>query len=488
MRRKTPGEAKVKAWESLSDRVAWKGGSGPPHDLVLPPGVSMPPVQPPMTSSPASSPRRVVITGAGAVTPCGNTAVETWDAFTAGRGGIRRITRFDATGCTARIAGEVRDYDPTRALPAPLRPRGASTEPITQAMTVKDLKKFGRFTHLGVGAAVEAYADSGLDAHRGTVSADRMGVNVGVGLGGLPEMEAMHDTWRAGGFRKISPFFIIQIAPNLLAGQISLLLDFRGSNMSVASACATSGHALGEAAAAIARGDADVMLAGGAESTVTPLAVGAFAQMRALSTRNDAPEKASRPYDRDRDGFVLSEGAVVFAIEELEHARRRGARIYAELRGYGASADAHHLSSLAPGAEGSARSMRAALARAGVAAHEIDYVSAHATSTPGGDGEEAAAIAAVFGESKRSLHVSGVKSMTGHLLGAAGAMGAFAAVMAIRDGIVPPTINLENVDPACQQLGLNYTPNIAVRKPVRAALANSFGFGGTNASLVFAAV
>jgi 3-oxoacyl-[acyl-carrier-protein] synthase II len=433
-----------------------------------------------------TSSRRVVITGVGAVTPCGNTAAETWASLVGGRSGIGRITRFDAAGCTAQIAGEVRNFDPARMLPAPLRPRGAAGELLAKALTLKEVKKFGRFTHLGVGAAVEAYADSGLDAHRASLPPERMGVNVGVGLGGLPEMEAMHDTWKAGGFRKISPFFIIQISPNMLAGQISLLLDFRGSNMSVASACATSGHALGEAAASIVRNDADVMLAGGAESTVTPLAIGAFAQMRALSTRNDAPEKASRPYDRDRDGFVLSEGSVVFVLEEREHALRRGARIYAELRGYGASADAYHLSSLAPGAEGSARAMRAALARASLAPTEIDYVSAHATSTPGGDGEEATAIAEVFAEAKASLNVSGVKSMTGHLLGAAGAMGAFAAVLAVHHGIVPPTINLENMDPVCTELGLNVTPNLAVRRPVRAALSNSFGFGGTNASIVVA--
>jgi len=231
-----------------------------------------------------------------------------------------------------------------------------------------------------------------------------------------------------------------------------------------------------------------VMIAGGAESTVTPLAIGAFAQMRALSTRNDAPEQSSRPYDRDRDGFVLSEGSVVFVLEEHAQAVQRGARIYAELRGYGASADAYHLSSLAPGAEGSARAMRAALHRAGLAPTEIDYVSAHATSTPGGDGEESAAIAAVFADNKANLHVSGVKSMTGHLLGGAGAMGAFAAVQAIHHGVVPPTINLANLDPVCAATGLNFTPNTAVRKPVRAALANSFGFGGTNASLVFSKV
>jgi 3-oxoacyl-[acyl-carrier-protein] synthase II len=430
----------------------------------------------------------VAITGIGAVTPCGNTAADTWASLIAGRSGIGRITRFDATGCTAQIAGEVRNFDPARLLPAPLQPRGPAGDPVTQALSLKDVKKFGRFTHLGVGAAVEAYADSGLDAHRSSLPAERMGVNIGVGLGGLPEMEAMHDTWKAGGFRKISPFFIIQIAPNLLAGQVSLLLDFRGSNMSVASACATSGHALGEAAAAIVRNDADVMLAGGAESTVTPLAIGAFAQMRALSTRNDAPEQASRPYDKDRDGFVLSEGSVVFVLEELEHARRRGARIYAELRGYGASSDAYHLSSLAPGAEGSARSMRASLARAGLMPTEIDYVSAHATSTPGGDGEEAAAIAGVFADQKANLNVSGVKSMTGHLLGAAGAMGVFAAVKAVHHSVVPPTLNLENIDPACAELGLNFTPRTAVHREVRAALANSFGFGGTNASIVVARV
>jgi len=432
-----------------------------------------------------SSARRVVITGLGAVTPVGNTAPDTWAALKTGRSGIGRITRFDPTGCSAQIVGEVKGFDPARALPAPLHPRGPAGDPLTQVLTLKDVKKFGRFTHLGAAAAVEAYADSGLDAHRASLSPERMGVNLGVALGGLPEMEAMHDTWKAGGFRKISPFFIIQIAPNLLAGQMSLLLDFRGPNMSVASACATSGHSLGEAAAAIARGDADVMIAGGAESTVTPLAIGAFAQMRALSTRNDAPEQASRPYDLDRDGFVLAEGSVVFVLEEREQARQRGARIYGELCGYGASADAYHLSSLAPGAEGSARAMRAALARAGLAPAAIDYVSAHATSTPGGDGEEAAAIAAVFAENKNELHVSGVKSMTGHLLGAAGAMGAFAAVLAIHHGIIPPTINLSNLDPECAATGLNFTPNTAVHKPVRAALANSFGFGGTNASLVF---
>ncbi|MBA3849247.1 MAG: beta-ketoacyl-[acyl-carrier-protein] synthase II [Opitutus sp.] len=432
--------------------------------------------------------RRVVITGLGAVTPVGNTAPDAWRALAAGESGLGPITRFDTANCPVTIAGEVRNFDPLRQLAQPVFPRGVGAEPVAAAFNAKDTKKFGRFTHLGCAAALEAYVDSGLDAHRSVLSPDRLGVNLGVGLGGLPEIEGTHETWRKDGFRKISPFFIIQIAPNLLAGQVSLMLDLRGPNMCVASACATSGHALGEAAAAVARGDADVMIAGGAESTITPLAIGAFAQMRALSKRNHDPTKASRPYDADRDGFVLSEGAVVFVFEEYEQARRRGARIYAELRGYGATADAHHLSSLAPGGEGSQRSMRAALANAGLRPAEIDYVSAHATSTPGGDGEEAAAIAAVFAENKGSLNVSGVKSMTGHLLGGAGAMGAFAAVMAIKDGVVPPTVNLDNLEPACAELGLNYTPNTAVRRAVRAALSNCFGFGGANASLVFAAV
>jgi 3-oxoacyl-[acyl-carrier-protein] synthase II len=432
--------------------------------------------------------RRVVVTGLGAATPVGLNAPDTWAALVAGRSGIGPITRFDTTNCPVTIAGEVKGFDPLRPLAQPVFPRGAGTEPVTTAFSAKDTKKFGRFTHLGCVASLEAYVDSGLDAHRATLPAERVGVNLGVGLGGLPEIEATHETWRKDGYRKISPFFIIQIAPNLLAGQVSLLLDARGPNMCVASACATSGHALGEAAAAVARGDADVMFAGGAESTITPLAIGAFAQMRALSKRNDDPTRASRPYDAGRDGFVLSEGAVVFVLEELEHARRRGARIYTELRGYGASADAHHLSSLAPGGEGSQRSMRAALASAGLAPADVDYVSAHATSTPGGDGEEGAAIAAVFGEHRGRLNVSGVKSMTGHLLGGAGAMGAFAAVMAVRDGVVPPTINLDNVEPACAALGLDFTANTAVRREVRAALSNCFGFGGTNASLVFSRV
>jgi 3-oxoacyl-[acyl-carrier-protein] synthase II len=383
------------------------------------------------------------------------------------------------------IAGEVKGFEPTAPIAAPVRPRGGASDPVTAALTPKDVRKLGRFSHLGLGAGLEAYVDSGLDAFRDSFSSERIGVNLGVGLGGLPEIVAMHEVWRQGGFRKISPFFILQSAPNILAGQLAILLNCRGPNMSIASACATSGHSIGESARAIQRGDADFMLAGGAEAVITPVAVGAFAQMKALSTRNSEPQKASRPYDADRDGFVIGEGAVVFMLEEMGHARARGARIYAELLGYGATADAHHLSSLAPDAEGSRRSMQIALADGGIEPGRVGYVSAHATSTPGGDGEEAAAIAAAFAGSKDRLHVSAVKSMTGHLLGAAGALGAFAAVLAIEKGVIPPTINLENLDPACAALGLDFTANKAVQKKVDFALANSFGFGGTNASLVF---
>ena len=435
-------------------------------------------------NTPQNTRRRVVITGLGAVTPVGNSVAATWDALQAGRSGIGKITRFDATACTAQIAGEVKDYDPTKPIATPVHPRGATGEAVTAALSPKEMKKLGRFTHLGLGAGLEAYVDSGLDAVRATLKPERLAINMGVGLGGLPEIEAMHDTWKTGGFRKISPFFILQVAPNILSGQLAILLDARGPNMSNTAACATSGHSLGESLRVIQRGEADVMIAGGSEAAISPLSVGAFAQMRALSTRNDAPEKASRPYDADRDGFVIGEGAVAMVLEEYEHAKARGARIYAELSGYSASGDAYHLSSLAPEAEGSRRAMEQALRDAGVAPTQVGYVSAHATSTPGGDGEEGAAIAAVFAENKATLHISGVKSMTGHLLGGAGALGALAAVLAVHHGVIPPTINLENIDPVCAALGLNFTPNTAVKKRVDYALANSFGFGGTNASLV----
>ncbi len=443
----------------------------------------------PAMSHTLSSRRRVVITGLGAVTPLGLSAGQTWSALLAGQSGVGPITRFDPTGCPVQFAAEVRSFDPTAPVLSAdqaVRPRGSETEPVMAPVSPKDAKKLGRFTHFGLSAGLQAYADSGLDTIRGALPSERFGVNMGVGLGGLPEIEAMQETYQKSGYRRISPFFIIQIAPNILSGQLAILLDLRGPNMSNTAACATSGHSIGESLRVIQRGEADVMLAGGSEAAITPLSVGAFAQMRALSTRNDAPTAASRPYDRDRDGFVMGEGAVAFVLEEREHALRRGARIYAELRGYGATGDAYHLSSLAAEAEGSGRAMTLALSDAGLAPTEVDYVSAHATSTPGGDAEESAAIAAVFRDNRAGLNVSAVKSMTGHLLGGAGALGCFAATLAIRDGVVPPTINLENLDPACEALGLNYTPKTAVQRSVRAALANAFGFGGTNSSLVLA--
>jgi 3-oxoacyl-[acyl-carrier-protein] synthase II len=352
----------------------------------------------------------------------------------------------------------------------------------------KEVRKFGRFTQFGLQAGLEAYADSGLDAIRDTLDPERCGVNLGVGLGGLPEIEAQGEVLRSGGYRKISPFLIIQTAPNILSGQLAILLNLRGTNYCIASACATGGHSIGEATRTIQRGEADVMFAGGSEATVTPLAIGSFAQMRALSSRNDAPQQASRPFDKDRDGFVLAEGGVVFVLEEYEHAKARGARIYAEVMGYGATADAYHISGLAPEAEGSRRAMRRALADARLDASAVDVISAHATSTPGGDTEEAAAIAALLGSAKERANITAVKSMTGHLLGGAGALGAMVAVKSIVEGVVTPTINLDNVDPQCAATGLNFTPKVAVSRTVKVALSNSYGFGGTNASVVFRAV
>ena len=439
-----------------------------------------------MTQNAKSLKRRVAITGIGAVTPLGLSTAESWAGLIAGRSGIGRITHFDAEPCPVKIAGEVRGFDPTIAS-YHLRPRGSSGEVVTAPLIQKETRKFGRFTQLGMAAGLEAYADSGLDSVRDQLPATRIGTNLGVGLGGLPEIEASRDTLNKSGYRKISPFLIIQIAPNILSGQLAIALNLQGPNYSIASACATGGHSMGEAFRTVQRGEADVMIAGGAESTITPLAVGAFAQMRALSTRNDSPETASRPFDSDRDGFVLGEGAVVFVLEEWEHAVARGARIYAEMKGYGATADAHHISGLAPNAEGSRRAMELALKDAQVLPGELDLISAHATSTPNGDKEEAAAIAGLLGEHRAKANVTAVKSMTGHLLGGAGALGSMAAVLAIRDGIVPPTINLNNPEPACAATGLNFTPNTAQERKVKTALANAYGFGGTNASLVFVA-
>jgi len=438
-----------------------------------------------MTNQSTNGRRQVAVTGIGAITPLGLSTRETWAALTAGRSGIGTITRFDPTDCPVKIAGEVRGFDPTQAHYS-LYPRGKDGGKITAAFNRKEMRKVGRFSHLGVAAGLQAYADSGLDTIRDTLQPERCGANIGVGLCGLPEIESMGEVLREGGFRKLSPFFILQAAPNILCGHLAILLNLRGPNYCISSACATGGHSLGEAFRTIQRGEADVMLAGGSEAALTPLSVGAFAQMRALSSRNDTPEAASRPFDRDHDGFVNSEGSVVLVLEEMEQARARDARIYAEMTGYGATAAAHHLSSLAPEGEGSLRAMHLATDDAGIAPDSIDYVSAHATSTPAGDAEEATAIATLLGEARKTANVSAVKSMTGHLLGGAGALGALAAVLTLHHGVIPPTINLENLDPECAATGLNFTPNTAIERRTKVALANAFGFGGTNASLVFA--
>jgi 3-oxoacyl-[acyl-carrier-protein] synthase II len=439
--------------------------------------------------------RRVVVTGIGAVSPLGLTAGESWKNALEGRSGIAKITLFDPTDCTVSFAGEVKGFDVTKPIPTPVRPR-PEAEPVTIAANGKDARKVGRFSHFAMVAALEAYADSGLDAHRGPTSAGntsgmvidptRMGVNIGVGMGGLPEIEEVHNTFLEKGYRRISPFFITQSIANLAAGMVSMQLDLRGPNLCNTTACTSSAHSIGESMWQIRRGDADVMVAGGSEAVICKLGIGGFAAMRALSTRNDAPEKASRPYDVDRDGFVMGEGAAVLVLEEYEHAKKRGAKIYGEVLGYGLSADAYHITTPAPEGEGGGRAMDAALKDAGISGKEIDYVNAHGTSTPAGDAEEARAISKRI-DVKRA-HVSSTKSMTGHLLGAAGAIEGLFSVLALRDGKIPPTINVEKLDPEVEALGIDFTLGRAVSKPMKYAMSNSFGFGGSNASLIFAKI
>lgn len=432
----------------------------------------------------STHPRRIVVTGLGVVSPLGATATATWSRLIEGQSGISRISRFDASQLPVQIAGEIKDFDPCRPI-APLHPSPGVS--ITQVINSKDARKMGRFTQLAMVAGAEAYTDSGLDTCREQLNSDRLGVNIGVGMGGLPEIEDVHNSYLEKGFKRITPFFIPQVIPNMAAGQLSILLGFRGPNLCNTTACTSSAHSIGESFKLIQRGDAEVMLAGGAESTISPLGIGGFAAMRALSTRNETPATASRPYDRDRDGFVMGEGSAVLVLEELQHALRRKARIYAEVSGYGVSADAFHMTTPAPEGEGGLRSMRAALLDSGLDVSDIGYVNSHGTSTPAGDAEEARAIAALFGQQKSRLHVSSTKSMTGHLLGAAGAIEAAVCILAMRDSVIPPTINIDNLDPACEATGLNFTPTTSVKKSVRAALSNSFGFGGTNASLIFRA-
>lgn len=416
--------------------------------------------------------RRVVVTGIGAVTPLGLTAGETWRAVIEGRSGVKKITLFDTTDCPVQIAAEVKGFDPSN----------------TQIVNPKDIKRMARFIQLAMSAGMEAYADSGLDKHRSQIASERMGVNISVGMGGLPEIENLHKVLLEKGYRRITPFFIPQVIPNLAAGQLSALLNLKGPNLCISTACASSAHGIGESFHSIQRGDTDVMFSGGAEAVISPLGIGGFAAMRALSVRNNEPEKASRPFDIDRDGFVMGEGAAVLVLEEFEHAAKRGAIIYAELLGYGLSADAYHITLPAPGGEGGVRSMAMALKKAGLQHEQIGYINAHGTSTPAGDTEELQAIAKLFYNSKKHLHVSATKSITGHLLGAAGAVEAMFTLLAVKEGKIPPTINLDHPDPKCAELELDLTPHKFVQKKVDYALSNSFGFGGTNASLVFGRV
>ena len=407
-------------------------------------------------------PKRVVITGLGLVTPLGIGVDQSWSGLTAGRSGIRRITRFDASAFQTQIAGEVEGFDPEDYI-----------EP-------KEVKKMDRFIHFGVAAATMAMEDSGLkiDEH----NAARTGVFVGAGMGGLPAIEHYHKILLERGPRRITPFFIPMLIINLAAGQISIKFGAKGPNSAVATACATGSHAIGDAFKVIQRGDADAMIAGGTESVITMMGIGGFNAMKALSTRNDEPEKASRPFDRDRDGFVMGEGAGILILEELTHAVRRGARIYAEIVGYGLTGDAYHITAPAPEGEGAARCMEMALKDGGVEPQQVGYINAHGTSTKYGDEIETAAIKTVFADHAKKMAVSSTKSMTGHLLGAAGGVEAVISVMSMHTGIIPPTINLDNPDPECD---LDYVPHAARKAEVEYALSNSFGFGGTNACLLF---
>ncbi|MBZ5638809.1 MAG: beta-ketoacyl-ACP synthase II [Acidobacteriia bacterium] len=405
--------------------------------------------------------RRVVITGVGLVSPLGLDAPSTWAALLAGRSGIGPITRFDASAYPCRIAGEVRGFDPENFVDR------------------KEARKMDTFIHYAIAASKEALDTSGLviDSRNSTA----VGVFIGSGIGGLPLLERTHKDLLERGPRKVSPFFIPGMISNLAAGQVSILFGARGPNLAVVTACATGTHAVGESFRLIADGYADAMITGGTEAVISPLAVGGFCAMKALSTRNDEPEKASRPFDAERDGFVMGEGAGILLLEERQHAIERGAPILAEVAGYGLSGDAYHISAPSDDGDGAARSMRMALKHAGMPPEGVDYINAHGTSTPAGDRIEVRAVKAVFGEHARRLAISSTKSMTGHLLGAAGGLETAVAALAVRDGRVPPTINQTAADPECD---LDFVPNVAREMRVRAALSNSFGFGGTNATIL----
>ncbi|MFZ5864183.1 MAG: beta-ketoacyl-ACP synthase II [Nitrospirota bacterium] len=404
--------------------------------------------------------RRVVITGLGVITPLGLDVEETWTALCAGRSGVGRITRFDTTDFPVTIAGEVKGFDPARYIDK------------------KEVKKMDTFIHYAMAAGQMAVADAGLRVD--AVGEERVGVYIGSGIGGLQAIEEWHTILQQKGPKRVTPFFIPMSIINMASGQLAILLGARGPNSAAVTACATGNHCIGDAFRLIQRGDADVMIAGGTEAAITPLGVAGFAASRALSSRNDDPQRASRPFDKDRDGFVIGEGAGIMVLESLESARKRDAKIYAEMVGYGASADAYHITAPPEDGEGAVRCMRAALADAGVKPEEIGYVNAHATSTMA-DAIETRAIKTVFGATTR-IPISSTKSMTGHLLGAAGGIEAVFSVLAMHREVLPPTINLDAPDPACD---LDYIPNTARRARVDAAMSNSFGFGGVNACLVF---
>ena len=406
--------------------------------------------------------RRIVVTGLGTVCPVGNNVQESWSNIVAGKSGISRITRFDATPFASQIAGEVKDFD------------------VAKVLSPKEARRYDAFIHYGMAAAIEAIADSGIKASAD--NAERIGINIGSGIGGLPMIEDTHRILLESGPRKISPFFIPGAIINMVAGNLSIMFGFKGPNLAMVTACTTANHCIGDSMRLIEYGDAEVMVAGGSECCLTPLGLGGFAAMRALSTRNDDPATASRPWDTGRDGFVLGEGAGVIVLEELEHATKRGAKIYCELNGYGMSADAHHMTAPCEDGEGASRSMVNALRNGSIEPSEVDYINAHGTSTPLGDIAETVAIKRCFGEHARKMAISSTKSMTGHLLGAAGGIEAVFTALAVHEQIAPPTINLIDQDPQCD---LDYVPNEARKMKIRVALSNSFGFGGTNGTLAF---
>ena len=408
------------------------------------------------------SQRRVVVTGMGMISPLGNDLASSWDGIVNGRSGLGPITSFDASLFTTRIAGEIRGFDPTLY------------------MSPKDVKKMDAFIHYGIAASLMAMEDSGLEVTE--ENAERIGAIIGAGIGGILGIEEQTAKYIEGGPRKISPFYIPSTIINMLPGQLSIMKGIKGPSFSAVSACATSNHSIGMAMRMIQYGDADVMVAGGAERGSSPTSVGGFCSMKAMSTRNDDPAAASRPWDRDRDGFVLGDGAGILVIEEYEHAKARGARIYCELAGFGASSDAYHMTAPSENGEGPARCMAMAMKDAKVNAEQVDYLNAHGTSTPLGDLAETLAMKRAFGDHAYKAMVSSTKSMTGHLLGAAGGVEAIFSVLAIDKGIIPPTINLENPGEGCD---LDYVPNVAREKKIDVAMSNGFGFGGTNGTLVF---